>query len=65
MSKRLSIAQVAPFEESVPPLKYGGTELVISNLTEELIKRGHQVTLLASGDSITRSEEHTSELQSH
>lgn len=56
MSKKLSIAQVAPFEERVPPLKYGGTELVISNLAEELVKRGHKVTLLASGDSITKAQ---------
>lgn len=55
MRKKLRLAQIAPSEERVPPPKYGGTELVVSNLTEELIKRGHQVTLLASGDSITKS----------
>lgn len=42
---------LSPFEESVPPFKYGGTELVIYNLTEQLTKLGHEVTLLASGDS--------------
>ncbi len=55
MRKKLCLAQIAPSEEQVPPPKYGGIELVISNLTEELIKRGHQVTLLASGDSITKA----------
>ena len=55
MRKKLCLAQIAPSEERVPPPKYGGTELVVSNLTEELIKRGHQVTLLASGDSITKA----------
>jgi len=52
----LTIVQVAPFEEQVPPSKYGGTELVISNLTEELVKRGHKVTLLASGNSTTKAK---------
>lgn len=42
---------VAPFEESVPPIKYGGTELVVYNLVSELVKLGHEVTLFASGDS--------------
>ena len=55
MRKKLCLAQIAPSEEQVPPPKYGGTELVVSNLTEELIKRGHQVTLLASGDSVTKA----------
>src|SRR5438445_3172234 len=49
----MRIAQVAPLTESVPPKLYGGTERVISWLTEELVARGHQVTLLASGDSQT------------
>ena len=44
---------LSPFEESVPPLKYGGTELVIYNLTEQLVKMGHEVVLLATGDSKT------------
>jgi glycosyltransferase involved in cell wall biosynthesis len=50
---RLRIAQLAPPVEPVPPLKYGGTEQVISLLTEELVRRGHAVTLFASGDSQT------------
>ncbi|MBI4080165.1 MAG: glycosyltransferase family 4 protein [Candidatus Levybacteria bacterium] len=49
----MKIAQIAPIIESVPPEKYGGTERVISTLTEELVKRGHEVTLFASGDSKT------------
>lgn len=52
----MRIAQVAPIIESVPPKKYGGTERVISALTEELVKRGHEVTLFASGDSVTSAE---------
>jgi glycosyltransferase involved in cell wall biosynthesis len=49
------IAQVAPLYESVPPKYYGGTERVVSYLTEELIRQGHEVTLFASGDSITQA----------
>jgi glycosyltransferase involved in cell wall biosynthesis len=49
----MRIAQVAPPVESVPPAGYGGTERVISTLTEELVRRGHDVTLFASGDSRT------------
>ena len=49
----MRIAQVAPLYESVPPEAYGGTQRVISYLTEELVRLGHQVTLLASGDSRT------------
>ena len=49
----MRIAQVAPLAESVPPKLYGGTERVISWLTEELVSLGHQVTLFASGDSNT------------
>jgi glycosyltransferase involved in cell wall biosynthesis len=49
----LRIAQLAPPFESVPPAGYGGTERVISTLTEELVRRGHDVTLFASGDSRT------------
>lgn len=49
----VKIAQVAPLIESVPPLKYGGTERVVSALTEALVQRGHDVTLFASGDSHT------------
>lgn len=49
----MRIAQVAPLYESVPPLLYGGTERVVSYLTEELVAAGHDVTLFASGDSRT------------
>lgn len=52
----MRIAQIAPIIESLPPEKYGGTERVISALTEELIKRGHEVTLFASGDSQTSAK---------
>src|SRR6266478_481931 len=52
----LKIAQVAPLYESVPPQCYGGTERVVSYLTEELVRQGHQVTLFASGDSVTQAE---------
>src|SRR3954468_4442564 len=51
--ERLSIAQVAPLYESVPPRMYGGTERIVSYLTEELVGMGHDVTLFASGDSRT------------
>lgn len=49
----MRIAQVAPLYESVPPKAYGGTERVVSFLTEELVRQGHEVTLFASGDSRT------------
>jgi glycosyltransferase involved in cell wall biosynthesis len=49
----LRIAQISPLTEAVPPKLYGGTERVISWLTEELVGLGHEVTLFASGDSIT------------
>jgi len=49
----MRIAQIAPLWERVPPLGYGGTELVVGLLTDELVRRGHEVTLFASGDSIT------------
>lgn len=52
----MKIAQVAPLYESVPPRLYGGTERVVSYLTEELVRQGHQVTLFASGDSTTAAE---------
>jgi glycosyltransferase involved in cell wall biosynthesis len=51
----MRIAQVAPLYERVPPAFYGGTERVVSYLTEELVRRGHDVTLFASGDSVTRA----------
>ena len=52
----MRIAEVAPLIESVPPHGYGGTEAVVSYLTEELVREGHQVTLFASGDSQTSAE---------
>ena len=52
----LRIAQIAPLFEAVPPKLYGGTERVVSNLTEELVAMGHDVTLFASGDSITNAK---------
>jgi glycosyltransferase involved in cell wall biosynthesis len=51
----MRIAQVAPLYESCPPQLYGGTERVVSYLTEELVKEGHEVTLFASGDSRTKA----------
>src|SRR3990170_555234 len=51
----MRIAQVAPLAESVPPPGYGGTERVVSYLTEELVRQGHEVTLFASGDSQTQA----------
>ena len=52
----MKIAQIAPLVESVPPRLYGGTERVVSWLTEELVAQGHDVTLFASGDSCTKAE---------
>jgi glycosyltransferase involved in cell wall biosynthesis len=52
----MKIAQVAPLMESVPPRLYGGTERVVSYLTEELARMGHEVSLFASGDSITSAQ---------
>src|SRR5712692_4465453 len=52
----MRIAQVAPLYESVPPKYYGGTERVVSYLTEELVKQSHRVTLFASGDSVTEAK---------
>ena len=51
----MRIAQVAPLYESVPPKYYGGTERVVSYLTEELVRQGHEVSLFASGDSVTKA----------
>lgn len=56
MRKKLKIAQIAPLWIPVPPITYGGIELILSMLTEELHKRGHKVTLFASGDSRTNAE---------
>jgi glycosyltransferase involved in cell wall biosynthesis len=66
----MKIAQVAPLDERVPPHCYGGTERIVSYLTEELISQGHDVTLFASGDSLTRARliapcEHSLRLDSH
>jgi len=52
----MHIAQVAPLTEAIPPKLYGGTERVVSWLTEELISLGHEVTLFASGDSVTSAQ---------
>lgn len=52
----MKIAQIAPLWEQVPPPAYGGIELVVSLLTEELVRRGHEVTLFASGDSVTQAK---------
>jgi glycosyltransferase involved in cell wall biosynthesis len=52
----MKIAQIAPIVERVPPRTYGGTERVVHSLTEELVKRGHEVTLFASGDSISSAK---------
>ncbi|WP_394825543.1 glycosyltransferase family 4 protein [Pendulispora albinea] len=51
----MKIAMVSPLFESVPPKLYGGTERVVSYLTEELVRQGHDVTLFAAGDSVTRA----------
>jgi glycosyltransferase involved in cell wall biosynthesis len=52
----MRIAQISPLIESVPPRLYGGTERIVSYLTEELVALGHEVTLFASGDSMTSAE---------
>ena len=55
----MRIAQISPLAEAVPPKLYGGTERVVSFLTEELVAMGHDVTLFASGDSVTSAELHS------
>src|SRR5215510_2681875 len=52
----MRIAQIAPLTEAIPPKLYGGTERVVSFLTEELVALGHEVTLFASGDSQTKAK---------
>jgi glycosyltransferase involved in cell wall biosynthesis len=52
----MKIAQISPLYESVPPKAYGGTERVVSYLTEELVNQGHEVTLFAPGDSCTKAK---------
>lgn len=54
-SGEMRVAQVSPLYESCPPQLYGGTERVVSYLTEELVRQGHEVTLFASGDSQTEA----------
>ena len=49
----MKIAQIAPLIERVPPRLYGGSERIVFYLTEELVRQGHEVTLFASGDSLT------------
>src|SRR5258706_8352655 len=55
----MRIAQIAPLAESVPPKLYGGTERVVAWLVDELAELGHDVTLFASGDSVTRAKLHS------
>jgi len=52
----MRVAQISPLMERVPPRLYGGTERIVSYLTEELVRLGHEVTLFASGDSVTAAE---------
>ena len=52
----MRIAQVAPLWESVPPKRYGGTERIVSYLTDELVRLGHEVTLFATCDSVTTAQ---------
>ena len=52
----MKIAQIGPLIESVPPRLYGGTERIVSYLTDELVRQGHEVTLFASGDSVTTAD---------
>jgi glycosyltransferase involved in cell wall biosynthesis len=54
--RALRVAQIGPLYERIPPKLYGGTERVVSYITEELVRRGHEVTLFASGDSITSAK---------
>ena len=53
----MRIAQIAPLAEPVPPERYGGTERVVSHLIDELVRRGHEVTLFASGDSTAPADD--------
>ena len=53
---RLRIAQIAPLYERIPPKLYGGTERTVSYITEELVRRGHDVTLFAAGDAQTSAK---------
>ncbi len=51
----MRIAQISPLWERVPPFRYGGIELIVQLLTDELVRRSHEVTLFTSGDSITKA----------
>src|SRR5678815_1263760 len=55
----MRIAQIPPLYESIPPKLYGGTERVVSYLTEELVKQGHEVTLFGTKDSVTSASLYT------
>ena len=55
----MRIAQISPLWERVPPFRYGGIELIVKLLTDELVRRGHEVTLFASGDSIVKAKLHS------
>ena len=55
----MRIAQISPLWERVPPFRYGGIELIVKLVTDELVRRGHEVTLFASGDSIISSKLHS------
>src|SRR5271168_4803006 len=55
---RLRIAQIAPLYERIPPKLYGGTERIVSYITEELVRRGHDVTLFGAGDAQTSAKLH-------
>ena len=55
----MRIAQISPLWERVPPFRYGGIELIVKLVTDELVQRGHEVTLFASGDSITSAKLHS------
>src|SRR5262252_6063670 len=52
----MKIAQIAPLWEEVPPKHYGGTERIVSYLTEQLVLMGHEVVLFAAGDSVTSAQ---------
>jgi len=56
LENKMRIAQIAPLMESVPPRLYGGTERIVSYVTDELVRMGHRVTLFASADSVTSAE---------
>jgi hypothetical protein len=55
---RMRIAQIGPLYERIPPKLYGGTERIVSYITEEFVRRGHDVTLFAAGDAQTSAKLH-------